>query len=496
MFDLVIRNGLLVDPETELEQVGDVAVQDGIIQRVGSFSGNAQREIDATGLVVAPGFIDLHAHGQCVASDRMQAFDGVTTSLELEVGILPVSDWYARQQEQGRVLNYGASVAWAFARISAMIGRPVEPSLSFMGKCYDDPRWSENTASSSELRDILSLVGQGLSEGGLGIGIPHAYVPGVGAKELVDLCTLAKRHEVPTYTHIAYSSNIDPRSSIEAYTRLIGYAGATGAHMHICHFNSTSLLDIRQAAELVSTAQKQGLNITVEAYPYGTGSTVIGSPLFGEAAFRERTGSPYTAIQRVDDGHRFESREEVLDVQRERPDTLVLWHFLDVESDPSAQDLLDVSVLYPGGVIASDAMPWTLPDGSVYEGLDWPLPETAVAHPRSSGTFSRFLREYLRERSRVSLCEAMRRCSLGPAKILETVSPQMRRKGRLQEECDADIVVFDADTITDRADFAAMNRPSEGVRHLLVNGQSVISGGELNRDAFPGQPVRGYCGVV
>lgn len=496
MFDLVIRNGLLVDPETGLEQVGDVAVQGGIIQRVGSFSGNAQREIDATGLVVAPGFIDLHAHGQCVASDRMQAFDGVTTSLELEVGILPVSDWYARQQEQGRVLNYGASVAWAFARISAMIGRPVEPSLSFMGKCYDDPRWSENTASSWELRDILSLVGQGLTEGGLGIGIPHAYVPGVGAKELVDLCTLAKRHEVPTYTHIAYSSNIDPRSSIEAYTRLIGYAGATSAHMHICHFNSTSLLDIRQAADLVSTAQKQGLNITVEAYPYGTGSTVIGSPLFGEAAFRERTGSPYTAIQRVDDGHRFESREEVLDVQRERPDTLVLWHFLDVESDPSAQDLLDVSVLYPGGVIASDAMPWTLPDGSVYEGLDWPLPETAVAHPRSSGTFSRFLREYLRERRKVSLCEAMWRCSLGPAKILETVSSQMRRKGRLQEGCDADIVMFDAATITDRADFAAMNRPSEGVRYLLVNGQSVISGGELNRDAFPGQPVRGHCGVV
>lgn len=496
MFDLVIRNGLLVDPETGLEQVGDVAVQGGIIQRVGSFSGNAQREIDATGLVVAPGFIDLHAHGQCVASDRMQAFDGVTTSLELEVGILPVSDWYARQQEQGRVLNYGASVAWAFARISAMIGRPVEPSLSFMGRCYDDPRWSENTASSSELRDILSLVGQGLSEGGLGIGIPHAYVPGVGAKELVDLCTLAKRHEVPTYTHIAYSSNIDPRSSIEAYTSLIGYAGATGAHMHICHFNSTSLLDIRQAAELVSTAQKQGLNITVEAYPYGTGSTVIGSPLFGEAAFRERTGSPYTAIQRVDDGHRFESREEVLDVQRERPDTLVLWHFLDVESDPSAQDLLDVSVLYPGGVIASDAMPWTLPDGSVYEGLDWPLPEMAVAHPRSSGTFSRFLREYLRERRKVSLCEAMWRCSLGPAKILETVSPQMRRKGRLQEGGDADIVVFDAATITDCADFAAMNRPSEGVRHLLVNGQAVISGGELNRDAFPGQPVRGHCRVA
>lgn len=491
VFDVIIRNGLLVDPETGLEQHGDIAIRAGAIERVGSVAGTASMEIDAQGLVVAPGFVDIHAHGQSIPADRMQAFDGVTTSLELEVGILPIRDWYARQRECGRVLNYGASVAWAFARISAMIGRPLEPSLSFMGKCFDDRRWSENTATASELETILTLVEQGLQEGGIGIGIPHAYVPGGGAKEMTDLCSLAKRYDAPTYTHIAYSSNIDPRSSVDAYTRLIGYAGATGAHMHICHFNSTSLQDVRRAAELVQMAQKQGLNITVEAYPYGTGSTVIGAPFFSDPAFRERSGNDYSAIQKVDDGHRFTSREDILKAQKERPDSLVLWHFLDIESNPSAHDLLDVSVLYPGGIIASDAMPWTLPDGSLYEGDAWPLPDDAVSHPRSSGTFTRFLREYMRERRKVSLVEAMRRCSLGPAKVLEAISPQMRRKGRLQEGCDADIVIFDQGTITDRAEFTAMNRRSEGVQHLFVNGEAVITNGELNTHVFPGRAVRG-----
>jgi N-acyl-D-glutamate deacylase len=148
-------------------------------------------------------------------------------------------------------------------------------------------------------------------------------------------------------------------------------------------------------------------------------------------------------------------------------------------------------VLYPGGIIASDAMPWTLPDGSLYEGDAWPLPDAAVSHPRSSGTFTRFLREYMRERQKVSLVEAMRRCSLGPAKVLEAISPQMRRKGRLQEGCDADIVIFDQGTITDRAEFTAMNRRSEGVQHLFVNGEAVITNGELNTHVFPGRAVRG-----
>ena len=147
MGGLVISGGRVVDPESGIDAIGDVAVLDGKIAAFGTGLGEAERTIDATGLVVAPGFIDLHAHGQSIPADRMQAFDGVTTTLDLEAGVMPVASWYRRQAEQGRILNYGASTNWAFARIGAMVGTNEESSLEAFGRAMRDPRWMENIAS-------------------------------------------------------------------------------------------------------------------------------------------------------------------------------------------------------------------------------------------------------------------------------------------------------------------------------------------------------------
>jgi N-acyl-D-glutamate deacylase len=285
-------------------------------------------------------------------------------------------------------------------------------------------------------------------------------------------------------------SRIDPESAAEAYVRLIGYAGATGAHMHICHFNSTSVLDVERAAQLVQHAQKMGLKVTVEAYPYGTGSTLLSATFFSDPDFARRAGSDWSALQMVDTGRRFEKHEDVLRAQAQDPAALVLWHFLDVEANQRHRDLLDVSVLFPGGAIASDAMPWTRPDGSIYEGDAWPLPDGTSSHPRSAGTFTRFLRQWVRERQTMSLVDGLRKCTLIPAQIMQESAPQFAKKGRLQVGCDADIVVFDWDRLADRADFKSMNRAADGVRHLLVNGEAVIADGALQTAARPGRPLR------
>lgn len=490
MGGLVISGGRVVDPASGMDAVGDVAIMDGKIAAVGTGLGGAERVIDATGLVVAPGFIDLHAHGQSIPADRMQAFDGVTTSLDLEAGVMPVGAWYRRQARQGRVLNYGASTNWAFARIGAMTGSNEESSLEAFGRAMRDPRWVENVATEAEVTGILDRLANGLNEGGIGIGILNAYAPGAGVQELTAVCQLAAAHNVPTFTHVAYMSAIDPESAAEAYIRLIGYAGATGCHMHICHFNSSSKTDVARCVKLVEKAQAQGLPVTLEAYPYGTGSTVLAAAFFSEPDFEARHGTGYDSVQRVADGRRFRDRAELLAAQAEEPSTLVLWHVLDTENNAHHRDLLDLSVLYPGGAIASDAMPWTLADGSTYTGDAWPLPDDATSHPRSAGCFTRFIRGWVRERQAVSLLEGVRKCALIPAEILSASTPAMRAKGRLSPEADADVVVFDLDTLTDRAEFTAMNRPSEGVRHLLVNGQPVIADGVLDLAARPGQPVR------
>ena len=489
MGGVVIVGGRVVDPATGLDAVCDLALVDGRVAGVGTGLG-AERVIDASGLVVAPGFIDLHAHGQSIPADRMQAFDGVTTTLDLEAGVMPVASWYRRQALQGRVLNYGASANWAFARIGAMTGSNEESSLDAFGRAMRDRRWVDNVASEAELGGIVDRLARGLREGGIGIGILNAYAPGAGVQELTAVCELAAAEAVPTFTHVAYMSRIDPESSAEAYVRLIGYAGATGAHMHICHFNSSSKTDVERCARLVAKAQAQGLPITLEAYPYGTGSTVLAAAFFNDPDFEARTGTGYDAVQRVTDGQRFRSREEILAGQEEEPSTLVLWHFLDTDGNERHRELLDISVLFPGGAIASDAMPWTLADGAGYTGDAWPLPADATAHPRSAGTFTRFLRHWVRERQAISLLEGVRKCTLIPAEILQDSTPDMRAKGRLAVGADADVVMFDLATLTDRAEFSAMNRPSEGVRHLLVGGQAVITDGILDVAARPGRPVR------
>jgi N-acyl-D-glutamate deacylase len=490
MSGTVITGGRIVDPASGMDAIGDVAVMDGRIAAVGTGLGGAERVIDASGLVVAPGFIDLHAHGQSIPADRMQAFDGVTTTLDLEAGVLPVSSWYRKQADKGRVLNYGAAVNWAFARIGAMTGSNAESSLEAFGNAMRDRRWIENVASEAEVAGILDRLAHGLDEGGIGIGILNAYAPGAGVQELTAVCQLAAAQNVPTFTHVAFMSRIDPESAAEAYIRLIGYAGATGAHMHICHFNSSSKSDIARCAGLIAKAQAQGLPITMEAYPYGTGSTVLAAAFFSDPEFEARNGTGYDSVQRVTDGRRFRDREELLAAQKEEPSTLVLWHVLDIENNQHHRDLLDMAVLYPGGAIASDAMPWTLSDGKAYTGDAWPLPEDATSHPRSAGCFTRFIREWVRERRTISLIEGIRKCALIPAEILSASTPAMRNKGRLQAGADADIVAFDYEKLSDRATFTAMNRPSEGVRHLVVSGQPLIADGVLDLAARPGRPVR------
>ena len=125
-----------------------------------------------------------------------------------------------------------------------------------------------------------------------------------------------------------------------------------------------------------------------------------------------------------------------------------------------------------------------------YDGDAWPLPKDSFSHPRSNGTFAKILRSYVRERGLMSLDEAIRKMSLMPAQVLEHFVPQMRKKGRLQVGMDADVVVFDPETIRDVGTYEDPNHPAEGVQTLLVNGALVVADGELILDAAPGQPIR------
>src|SRR4051794_23459086 len=210
MTNVIITGGRVVDPASGMDAIGDVAVVDGRISAVGTRLGSAERVVDATGLVVAPGFIHLHAHGQSLTADRMPAVSGVTPTPGPEAGVLPVGSWYRRPADKGRGLNYGAAANWAFARIGAMTGSNAESSLEAFGNAMRDRRWIDNVASDTEVAGILDRLAIGLNEGGIGIGILNAYAPGAGVQELTAVCQLAATHDVATFTHVAYMSRIDP----------------------------------------------------------------------------------------------------------------------------------------------------------------------------------------------------------------------------------------------------------------------------------------------
>jgi N-acyl-D-glutamate deacylase len=483
-YDLVLNNGRVIDPETKLDAVRSVGITGGKIAAVSEKPLTGKKVIDATGLVIASGFIDLHAHGQSIPADRMQAFDGVTTALELESGVPVFADWLDKQKKDRRVLNYGAAAAWTFARVAALEGQKPQPTIEWAQSTYSLTKWVNSVASDAELKAILDTLDGDLKAGALGVGCNLGYSPGSGFKEMLAVHQLAAKHQFGTFTHIRNFSNVDPNSSVQAYAELLSHAVITGTPVHICHLNSTSARDISLAARVVRDAQKRGVKVTTEAYPYSAASTLIGAAQMSRDNLKrmgvtvadiEYKGTPLT-----DAGYD--------KLRKESPGEVIVFHYLRLPAD---QELLDESVLFPGGSIASDAMPWfDTQTSKPIEGDVWPLPKTAFAHPRSVATFTKFLAEYVRDRKQESLLDGIARCTLRPAQTLDGSVPAMKTKGRLQKGMDADVVVFDLDGLKMRSTFTEPNQHTVGVKHLIVNGVPVIVAGELDVKAFPGQPVR------
>lgn len=483
-YDIVIINGRVIDPETKLNAIRNVGIHNGKIVEVTQKIITGKKIIDAKGLVVAPGFIDLHAHGQTVLADRMQAFDGVTTALELESGILPIADWYNTQNKAGRVLNYGASAAWTFSRISVMEGLKTQADLLWFQKAFALNKWVNDPTTPEQVQQIIAQIEQGIKEGSIGIGINAGYAPGGGYKELLAVHALAAKYKVATFTHISGDYPNDPKSAAESIAQIVSYSAATGSQDHICHLNSSSLHDVNTTKQIVLGAQKRGLPITVEAYTYGASSTTIGAALFTAEAREKKNIS----ASQIELNGKPLTEDEFQKIRKDAPGSVIVFRFLNM---PKEEPVLDESVLFPGGAIASDAMPWVDKNtGAPVNETEWPISQNAFAHPRSAGTYTRLLAHWVRERKVLTLSEAIAKSSLYPARILEKSVPQMKHKGRLQKGMDADIIIFDPATVQDKATFTEPAQTSVGMKYVLVNGIPIIINGALDINARPGTAIR------
>ena len=242
--------------------------------------------------------------------------------------------------------------------------------------------------------------------------------------------------------------------------------------------------DVSIVVRIIRDAQKRGADITVEAYPYGAGSGTVNAAMF-QPGNMKRMGSKAKDIEYLG---KLLTEGKLRQMQKESLGEIIVWQYYRLPRD---QEYLDLAVLYPDGIIASDALPRiSKENGQIITGKEWPLPDDAFAHLRTAATVVKFLIDYVRDRKAESLSEGTARCSYRPAKILETSVPQMKKKGRLQPGMDADIVVFDMDKLALRATYTEPNQHTLGMQYVLVIGVPVIQEGELDVTAFPGQEVR------
>ncbi|WP_031466452.1 amidohydrolase family protein [Sciscionella sediminilitoris] len=484
--DLVIRGARVIDPETGLDAVRDVGVTGGKITAISTEPLAAARTIEAAGLVLCPGFIDLHSHAQSRGGLALQALDGVTTALDLEAGSASVAASLALDAEEGRPINFGYSASWLLNRMVLMDGvEPLRP-LEMFSAYHGLSNW-KRPASSYEQGRILDAVRAEVAAGGIGIGVLVGYAPDSGRAEYFALAELAARLGVPTFTHTRFISTEEPGTSLEGALEVIAAASGTGAHMHMCHLNSTSNRMIDTIAGAVEHAKAEGVRITTEAYPYGSGSTVIGADFLAPEKLH-RMGMTPDMVRYLPTGEWVADAARLAELRSTDPGGQVIMKWAD-ERDEADREVLLRSLLLPDSAIASDAAPPNVP-GKPKLHDEWPFPDSAMVHPRSTSCFAHTFGWLVRELEVLSLTEAVRRCTLLPAQFLAEAAPAMREKGRIQVGADADIVVFDPETIAQRGDYDTL-APSEGVRHLLVGGERVVTDGEVRVDSTAGKPVTG-----
>ncbi len=440
-FDLVIANGRLLDPETNTNGVRFIGITGGTVRAVSETALQGRATIDARGLIVAPGFIDLHQHGQTAADYLRKAADGVTTALELEVGTADIDSFYDTRAGKSAI-NFGATIGHIPVRMAVM----KDP-----GSFLPSGPAANQEATALQLVDIKAGLARGLARGAVGVGLGVAYTPQAARTEIMEVFEVAASVGSPVYVHMRGG---DP---IAAFEEVLALAAATGAPLHVVHAQSSGGRQTPALLQLLGRAHGRGIDVTTEMYPYTASQTRIESALYDD--WEQFTDERFQTLLWPATGERL-TRETFAKYRKQGGSVI---------SFGNTEEVVIGAVADPLTMIASDG---------------------SATHPRGAGTFSRVLGRYVRERGALSLTTAIRKMTLMPAQRLEGRVRGARAKGRISPGADADITVFDPATVVDEATYEAPVRASRGIVHVLVAGTPVIRDSKIVEGLLPGRALR------
>ena len=452
-YDIVISGGRIIDPDSGMDSVGNVAISDGKIAEISLSELSAEETINAEGNVVCPGFIDLHCHPQDTEIFEVQAKDGVTTTLELEVGTGDISEFYSRWKGNAAV-NYGASIGHIPVRMKVM----------------DDPGTflpsgdaGRREATDREIQEMKTLIRKGLDLGALAVGFGLDYTRGASRWEVIEMFKVAAEYGASCHVHLRGKGHKEPSNSIEALEEVLAVAAVTGAPLHVVHLNSTGMRAVPQLLEMISGARERGLDVTTECYPYTAGMTKIESALFDEG-WQDHYGIDYEQLMRPDTGEYLNSNSFAK--YREEGGWVIAFSTPEVSMSAAVQS--------PLTMIATDS-----------------IIENGKGHPRTAGSYTKVLGDYVRNKGELELSEAIFKMTIMPARRLENRSPSFLKKGRVKVGADADLAVFNPDTVIDQSTYTDPTKPPIGMNHVIVNGIPVVANGQLEPGAYPGKGILG-----
>jgi hypothetical protein len=477
-YDLVIKGGRVIDPETMYDDIANVGITDGRIVAISKKPLKGAETVDATGKIVAPGFIDTHFHFQMPIGYSIGLRDGLTSSIDFEMGCAGsyMADWYeARAGVTGA--NYGCAVSHESARAMVIDGAGgdymKDGPLSAL-ETRKNTGWSQKRPTLEQGNKILEELDKGLQAGAPGIGSTVGYMrEGVSSREMYEVQKVAARYGRPTGAHTRYTLGTDTTENNGAQ-ELVANAVALGAPAIVLHYNNDGW---QLAHEMITKLQERGYNIWGEIYPYAAGSTTINAEFLEPESWIDGFGRRYEDTMLDPVTGKYYTLETYKATVASEPSRLIV-----IFKQPEENQAKWLTL--KGVTMASDATAGTPYDAP----WDYPMEKLGGTHPRTAGARGATIR--LGRENNIPMMQLMSILSYNAAKHLgDTGLKAMQERGRIQTGMVADIVVFDPETFTDNSTYEKGSIPSTGMKAVIVNGQVTVRD-DVVLPVFAGQPIR------